>query len=261
MRRRRRPGRSALLLLLLLATGAVPAAAAPADPLAELRAALGRLDGHEPIRAAVEVQLFTQTKEDGKPHPEQGKGTIRVEDGPEGLRVSYPRAALERMAEEERAHRADPEKTTPTAAVLREVNANELAEVLSFAGPLATRLAHATVIDEHADGTAGRPARLLVLKVSPTLSQAERKHVKESAATLKVWLGPDGVPFAAESVVKVKAGFLLLTFSTETKERWDLARVGNRLVVTRRHQETSGAGLGQEFERRVTEVVSVEAER
>jgi hypothetical protein len=258
--RRRRTVRSVLLTLLLATGVGLPARAAP-DPLADLRAALGRLNGREPIRAAVEVQLFTQTKEDGKPRPEQGKGTIRVEDGPEGLRVSYPRAALERVAEEERVHRVDPEKTTPTAAVLRELDANELAEVLSFAGPLATRLTHATVVDEHPDGTAGRPARLLVLKLSPTLTQAERKHVKESALSLKLWLGPDGVPFAAESILKVKAGFLLLTFNTETKERWDLARVGNRLVVTRHHQETSGAGLGQEFERKVTEVVSVEAER
>jgi hypothetical protein len=255
----RRPATSGLLLLGVL--GAVlPARGTPGDPLAELRATLSRLEGREPIRAAVEVQLYTQTREDGKPRPEQGRGTVRVEDGPEGLRVIYPRATLERAAEEERAHRADPEKTTPTASVLRQVDANDLAEILSFAGPLATRLAHATVIGEHPDGTAGRPARLLELKLTPPLNQVERKHVKESALTMKLWLGADGVPFAAESTMKAKAGLLFLTFDTENRERWDLARVGNRLVVTRRHQETSGAGLGQAFERRVTEVVSVEGE-
>jgi hypothetical protein len=78
---------------------------------------------------------------------------------------------------------------------------------------------------------------------------------------MKLWLGQDGIPFAAESTLKAKAGFLFINFNTENHERWDLARVGNRLVVTRHHRETSGAGLGQEFERKSTVVVSVEAER
>ncbi|HEV7516180.1 MAG TPA: hypothetical protein VGR07_07755 [Thermoanaerobaculia bacterium] len=252
--RRRQPARGALLAALLCVT-ALPA---HADGLAEVRAALGRLNGRDPIRAAVEVQIFTETKEDGKPRPEQGKGTVRVEDGPEGLKVTYSNALLERAAQEARLHRADPERTTPTEAVLREINGLDLAQSLSFAGPLALRVERATVLEERPEALAGRPAKLVVLKVEPSLPEAERKHVKESKLTLKLWLGPDGVPLAAESIMQIKAGFLFLVFTTENRERWDLARVGNRLVVTRRHQETSGAGLGQEFKRRVTEVVSVE---
>jgi hypothetical protein len=231
-----------------------------ADGLADVRAALARLTGREPIRAAVEVQVFFESKDEGKRRPEQGKGVVRVEDGADGLHVTFPAAALDRAAQESRLRQADPERTTPTEAVLREVNAVGLTELLSFAGPLAVRLQRATVREERPDALAGRPARLLVMKVEPSLPQAERKHVKESDLTLRLWLGPDGVPLAAESVQRIKAGILFLTFTTESRERWDLARVGNRLVVTRRHQETSGAGLGQEFQRKVTEVVSLEGE-
>ena len=255
----RRPlARGALLAALLAALFVGAALPARADGLAEARAALGRLNGRDPIRAAVEVQIFTETKEDGKPRPEQGKGTVRVEDGPEGLKVTYPNALLERAAQESRLHRADPERTTPTEAVLREINGLDLAQVLSFAGPLALRIERATILEERPEALAGRPAKLVVLKVEPSIPQAERKHVKESKVTMKLWLGADGVPLAVESTMQIKVGFLFLTFNTENRERWDLGRAGNRLVVTRRHQETAGAGLGQEFRRRVTEVVSVE---
>ncbi len=251
-----------IVLAPLLAAGLALGAALPAraDGLAEVRAALARLNGREPVHAAVEVQLFTETKEDGKPRPEQGKGTVQVEDGPEGLKVTYPTALLERGAQEARAHRADPERTTPTEAVLREINGTDLAEALSFAGPLATRIERAKLALERPEALAGKPAKLVVLNLELAVAEAERKHIKDSRVTLKLWLAPDGVPLAAESTTEIKAGFLFLTFTTENRERWDLARVGNRLVVTRRHQETSGAGLGQEFHRRVTEVLSVEGE-
>jgi hypothetical protein len=259
--------RQFLAALLGAALGLTAAAPGCADGLSEVRAALARLNGREPVRATIEVQLYSETKEDGKPRPEQGKGTVRVEDGPEGLRVTYPSALLERGAQEARQHRADPEKTSPTEAVLREINATDLAEALSFAGPLTTRISRAKLLEERPEalagvasvaGVAGRPAKLVILGLDLAVAQVERKHIKESSVALKLWLGPDGVPLAAESTTRIKAGFLFLTFTTENRERWDLARVGNRLVVNRRHQETSGAGLGQEFHRKVTEVVNVE---
>ncbi len=255
-----------LLAALLCAApyaGQVLGAAAPprVDGLTEARAALARLHGREPLHGAVEVEVFSETKEDGKPSPEQAKGTVRVEDGPEGLRVTYPNALLERVAEEARQHQANPESRSPTEAVIREINGTDLANDLSFAGPLTTRIARAKILEEHPDAVSGRPAKLVVLGLDLAASQAEKKHIKDSKVTLKLWLGADGVPLAAESTTEIKAGFLFLTFTTESREHWDLARVGNRLVVTRRHQETSGAGLGQEFKRRVTEVVSVEGEK
>jgi hypothetical protein len=248
----RLPLAAALLLLTALPV--------QADGLSDVRGALARLNGREPIRAAVEIQVYLETREEGSRRPEQGRGEVRVEDGAEGLRVTFPAAALDKAAQESRLHRSDPERTTPTEAVLREVNAVEIAELLSFAGPLAVRIEKATVREDRPDTLAGRPARLVVLKVEPSLPQAERKHIKESDSTLRLWLGGDGVPLAAESVQRIKAGILFLTFTTENRERWDLAQVGKRLVVTRRHQETTGAGLGQEFQRKVTEVVSVEGE-
>jgi hypothetical protein len=261
--KRRRPAGLLLLAALLGAGPALGAAPPPprVDALAELRAALAKLNGREPIHATIETQVFSETKEDGKTIPEQGKGTIQVEDGPEGLRVTFPVAFLERGAEEARQHRADPERPTPTQTVLREINATDLSEALSFAGSLATRISHAKLTLERPEAVAGRPAKLVVLTAPLAVPEAERKHIKDSKVTLKVWLSPDGVPLVAESLTEIKVGLLFLTFTTESRDHWDLVRVGNRLVVTRRHQETNGAGLGQEFHRRVTEVVSVEGEK
>lgn len=252
---RRFPLSAALLVLPLLT--ALPVRA---DGLADVRGALARLNGREPVRATVEVQVYLETREEGNRRPEQGRGAVRVEDGAEGLRVTFPAAALDRVAQEARLQRSDPERTTPTEAVLREVNAVGLSELLSFAGPLAVRIEKAAVREDRPDTLSGHAARLVVLKVEPSLPQAERKHVKDSDSTMRLWLGPDGVPLAAESVQRIKAGILFLTFTTESRERWDFAQVGKRLVVTKRHQETTGAGLGQEFQRKVTEVVSLEGE-
>jgi hypothetical protein len=244
----------ALLPALLLAAAASPAGA---DGLSDLRATLVRLPGVAPVRAALELSVANRTKGESN-RADEGRTRVELAAGPQGLSITYPQPELERAGAEMRAQRANPERASPGRTALREVNVLEAAEYLSFAGPLLARLERATLVEERREPYQGRPASLLVLKLAPALRKEEMAHVKESIYTMKLWLGGDGVPLAAETSLQGKAGILFLNFRNLSHESWEFARAGDRLVVKRHHQEVDASGLGQEFHRRTTAVLTLE---
>jgi len=95
-----------------------------------------------------------------------------------------------------------------------------------------------------------------VLKVTPPLGARERRYVKEISAVARVWLGPDGVPLAAEQEIKAKGRvFLVITFEVEQRERLRFAREGDRLVALHRESEQRSSGAGEKgWRRSVTDV-------
>jgi hypothetical protein len=250
-----RAGRA--LLGLLTTALAVAGAPARADGLSELRATLARLPGAAPVRAALELSVVNRTKGESN-RDDEGKTRVELAAGPQGISIAYPAGELERAAAEMRAQRANPERTTPERTAMREVNGLDVAEYLSFAGPLLARLERATLVEERRAVYAGRPANVLMLKLEPALRKEEMAHVKESVYTMKLWVGGDGVPVAAETSLRGKAGILFLNFKNLSHESWEFARAGDRLVVTRHRQEVDASGLGQEFHRRTTAVLTIE---
>jgi len=245
--------RVALLALVAL----LAADTAGADGLSDLRVLLARLPGAAPVRAAMELSVANRTK--GETHRvDEGRTRVQLAAGPQGLSITYPEATLLQSGAEMLAQRADPERRTPTRTALREVNGLDVAEYLSFARPLLARLERATLVEERGEPYQGRPARVLVLKLEPALRKEEMAHVKESVYTMKVWLGGDGVPLAAETSLHGKAGILFLNVKNLSHETWEFARAGDRLVVTKHFQEIDASGLGQEFHRRTTAVLTIE---
>ncbi len=259
MRTAHRPRPLAGIAALICLIGPVVAAGpARADGLSNLRAALARLPGASPLRAALDLHVVNRTKGEAN-RADEGRTKVELAAGPQGLSITYPATALGEAAAEMRAQRADPERPTPLRTALREVNGLDIAEYLSFAGPLLARLERATLVGERREAYQGRPADLLTLKLEPALRKEEMAHVKESVYTMKVWVGGDGVPLAAETSLHGKAGILFLNFKNLSHESWEFARAGDRLVVTRHHQEVDASGLGQEFHRRTTAVITLEA--
>lgn len=101
-------------------------------------------------------------------------------------------------------------------------------------------------MEAKADTWQGKPATRLQLKLTPKLSKQNQKYVKEMVATASVWVGGDGLPLAAETQVHMKGrALLVISFEQDQKESFQFARVGNRLVVTRHSQESSGSGGGE----------------
>lgn len=226
----------------------------PAGPLAELGAALTRLEGAQPVRARVEHR-FTSSQGDAPPRPE---GLVRATAvaGPEGLQVAWDRALLAEAEREEQRQVEDPDAPTPVRDALLDLRILNLAHVLDAGPELLRSLRGAELVEARDDHLDGEPARLLVLKVSPPLGARERRYVKELTATARVWLGPDGLPRAVHRDIRAKGRvFLVISFELELKERLRLGRQGDRLVALRREVEQRSAGPGERSWRRsVTEV-------
>ena len=217
-----------------------------ADTLSDLKGTLTRLNGQEPVKANVVYQFWSQQGDDKKPVITEGKASSTVEEGPQGLRISWSRGLIQTAAQEARAKAQDPEKKTPTRRAIEGLKAVEVADYLNGSEELLRTLEQATVIEEKTDTWQGKPARLLSLKLTPKLGQDQKKYVKELEASAKVWIGADGVPLAVESKVHVKGrALLVISFEQNEKHEYHFARSGNRLVVVQHVNEQSGSGGGE----------------
>jgi hypothetical protein len=96
--------------------------------------------------------------------------------------------------------------------------------------------------------------------VKPAIASRDRKYVKDVEATARIWLGPDGVPLAADRRVLLKGRiFLIITFEIEQKELLRFRRSGDRLVVVRHESDSRSAGAGERRDRHaVTTLTLVE---
>lgn len=233
-------------------------AAAPPGPLADLDAALSRFPAREPVRASF-THRFDHATGDGKSQVRtQGEVSGEVAEGEAGLSITWPRAQLERAREEDRRRAADPEARTPTRDAIAALGSMDLARCLDAAAALRQELEGAKLLEDRPDPLDGAPARLLVLEVSPGLSARDRRYVREVAATLKVWLGEDGVPLAASSEARASGRVMLVVgFTTEQQESFRFERVGDRLLAVRHETSRRSEGAGDRGERRATTVLAV----
>lgn len=230
------------LFALLLAAGLLRA-----DALADLKGALTRLNGQEPVKASVTYQFWSRQGDDKKPVITEGKASAFVEEGPQGLKMSWSRALLQAAAQEAKAQAKDPEQRASTRRALEGLKAGAMSDYLNGADELLRTLEQGQLLEEKADTWQGRPARLLRLKITPKLSRQNQKYVKELEATASVWVGADGLPLAAETQVHMKGrALLVISFEQEQKEAFQFARVGNRLLVTHHTQESRGSGGGEQ---------------
>lgn len=241
--------RTNIILSVVLALSPVVAGA---DALSDLRGNLDRLRGKEPVRATLERLSSSEVNEDNKPESEQARVSVQVEETPEGIRIIYPRALLTQSEEELRAKRTNPEKSAPTRRAIGSIDAIDAQESLNF-GPVMFDLLHKSQLLGSRTGVLqGRRANILTLRIPSTLSSRERKHVKKIEEIMTIWIGEDGLPFAAESEEKVRAGILILNFDNNRKESWTFVVRGDRLVATRHTEEDKGSGLGQKYSRQST---------
>jgi len=231
-----------LRLLSLLLLGSL----AQADTLSDLKGLLPRLNGAEPIKATVDYQFWNRQGDDKKPLITEGRATTQVEDGPQGLRMTWSRNTLQAAAQEAKAKALDPEKKTPTRRAIEGLKALEVSDYLNGADELLRTLEQSQLVQERLDTWEGKPAKLLQLKVTPKLGQQERKYIKEMEATARVWVNSEGLPLAAETEIRMKGrALLVISFEQHQKEAFQFTRAGNRLVVLRHAQESSGSGGGE----------------
>ena len=238
---------------------ALVAASARADTVADMRAAISQLRATKPIHVSIDVQR--SRKNEGRFANQQFTGTasLDVVEDEAGLRITFPRAILERAESESRAHTADPRKTTPTRAAINDTQATEVADAVDFAGPFLRLVDTARKVSETRGTREGRPVRIVVLKLTPKLPPEATSifSVKFTEDQMTVWLGDDNLPVAAERIQRGTAGFMFIKGSMTNRSTWTFTRYGDRLVVLRDDTSYAGAGFGQKGEGRSVQVVTV----
>jgi hypothetical protein len=250
-----------LALLAALALGADPTIGPRPDALADLQVALSRLGARSPVSARFTVRFENVTGGGSDAVKVAGEVGGEAVDGPEGLQIRWGRALLQQARDEERRHAVNPESPTPTRDGLAQVQSIDLANRLDAADSLRDELSRATLVEEKDDLLDGIPARLLVLKLAPALQARERRYLKSIDAVGRIWLGPDGLPLAAEARVVGKGRiFLIITFETEVRQAWRFTRVGDRLVAVRHEDERRWEGAGEQGERKSALVLELAGE-
>lgn len=244
-----------IALVLLLATCGV----ARADGQADLRAALARLQGQAPLKANAQARDWRRTGEGKEAKETQGQARISLEDGPRGLQPLYGRDLLDRVDAEARAAARDKSAPKPLAQALAQLGFGELHALSSAASALQREIDDARFKAETAESWGGKPARKLEFEGSvDSLSESNRKYVREFKLVLSVWIAADGTPLASQRHFDVTGrAFVVVSFEQHSDEQRAYAVAGDRLVATSDEEKGSAKGAGEAQEYRIERSLQV----
>jgi hypothetical protein len=141
--------------------------------------------------------------------------------------------------------------SSPDAATLR--------SLLNQADLLSQTLADSRFLEERRETYQGRPARILVFVFQPRIRPEHQGRVSQSASTLKIWIGEDGLPLAAESEATYEGRHSRLygPFHSRSQVKTTYAVQGHRLVVTSRDAEDLVYDGGEKVKRRQSITLAV----
>lgn len=227
-----------------------------ADTLTDVRGALTRLGGKEPIRATYELQRSVNNEGKFGNDKFSGKVTVEIEGDVNGFRILFPRTLLDQIAREQTAESKNPKQTTPTVSAVQELDPVETSQALDFAPSLLRQLEGAKVVSDGAGTWQGKPVRVLILRLADEPHDGPGKvTVLENKMTL--WLGTDLVPLAVEHIGAGKFSFLIFKGEAREKKNWHLTRVADRLVPHRHESTQTSSGMGQKGNESVVATVRV----
>lgn len=221
-----------------------------ADGQEDLRNALARCKATEPLKAAIEYQFWQSTGPEKQPKVLQGRLQAVVEDGPQGLRFSWPVPVLNAARQEARTQARNPDAPDPVRSAMRQLDILQVQTSLDAAEDLIRDLDQARFLEERVETWQDKPARALSFRLEPKLPEDLRKSIKKLDATLKIWIGPDGMPLASSTLVLFKASKLLISIESRQKEERAFAAKAGRLVVVNRVEEESTTAMGDRSQTR-----------
>ena len=238
--------------LLALAAVLLAATAARADGLADLRAALARLQAQTPLKATLDVKTLDRRGDGVEGFEKAGQASVNVEDGARGLQVVVTKDTLARMESESRQQARDSKAKTPTVWGLAKLDSNEVLPMASASAAVSRSLDESTFRSEKADTWGGRPARLLTFTIPVTkVPEQQRKYVKEFDGTLSIWIGADGTPLASETHALVKGrAFLVVGFEAVDDTSSTYGVIGDRLLTLHSEHRMASSGAGEHGEQR-----------
>ena len=240
-----------LPLVLLLATPLT------ADPLGDVRAALGRFPAQQSVRATYELQQSVKNEGKFGNANFSGKIAVDLEAGASGYHIVVGRPLLDQIGRELEARTRNPKLETPVTSALREINAVEAADALDFAPSLLRMLEGARLVSDAAGTWAGKPARVLILRAADRIDPDDAGKMKVAENKVTLWLDAENVPLAVEHMFGAKFSFLFLKGELKEKKSWHLSRAADRLVRARFEFTQNSSGMGQKGNETVVATVRV----
>lgn len=241
----------------LLLACAIPAQAA--DGLADLKAALARLQGTAPLKAALETKTWRRIGEGKEAEDSAGQASVGLEENGHGLQLVYGKEVLARMESEQRAQGKNPNAKAPTLAVAREFSPVELRSMTAAAANLARQLERLTYKSEKTAIYGGNQVRQLTFSVPlETLSDRDRKYIKDFDGTFDLWIAADGTPLASHTLVNGSGrAFLVVGFDFRQEEDAVYGVAGDRLLMLRRENKRKQSGGGDKSDERITKTLQI----
>ena len=228
-----------------------------ADPLGDVRAALGKLTASQPIRATYELQRSVANEGKFDNDTFTGKAVVELEGEGGDFRVVLPRPLLDQVSREQEAWTQDVNRSTPTVSALSEISPVAAADAIDFAPTLLRMMHGAKLVSDTASTFQGKPARALVLRLADRLDKENAGRVKISENRLTLWLGADLIPVGAEHLLNSKFSFLIFKGEGKRKNSWYFTQIADRLVRVRHESTESGSGMGQKSNESVVATVKV----
>src|SRR6516225_2132754 len=231
------------------------AGSAWAEPLAEVREMLGKLQGSDAISASLEVENKVALDAYGKART--GTAQLNLQAGAQGLQMNFSTDLMQRAEREAQARTANPDLAAPTAEALRHATPNDISRLIGYAPVLLRTLEGATFKEQHGDTIDGKPAQLFVFDVPGHLSSKEKEDINHAEGLLKLWLGADGLPLASEESYKYTGCKFLIGFSGTEAINARYAVVGTRLVAKSRSDRSTFIGFGQDSDTTLSTMLSL----
>jgi hypothetical protein len=215
-----------------------------ADGLSDVRGTLQKLQSDELLRARVEIKRRRSGGESDKQKQSESVSTVLVENGPDGLKLSWSPDQIRQSRKAAWNEVVNPDAPRSDLATLKALEPAQALSLLDAADGLRRALEKSELREDKRENYQGKPARVLVFRIELGLNEEERKALKSSETYLKLWLDGDGVPLAMERDVQAKFSRFLVGFRIHEHDTRTYQRAGGRLVVIHSIHETSGAGLG-----------------
>lgn len=219
---------------------------ARADGISDLRAALTRLQGHDPIRAEVELNLWKRKADGGSTVVTQGQCHASIEDGAGGITLRLSAALRDQAQREDLERVKHPDLPAPKGDCMDEMGSRRVPEYLGYA-PALLRVLEQSHLEKEEPATLGdKPARLLRFRSEPSLPSSIKKQLNRLDTDVRIWIDQDGSPLAADINYSYKGSKMLIGFSGGHKQHIELKPQRERLLVVQDDVEEHFQGFGQD---------------
>jgi hypothetical protein len=232
---------------------------ADASSFEQLRESLAELNGLQPISADLSVVFARSTQSKEQVTQTQGEAMLGLMQNSTGISVQYSPETLASLNQEQQENPNQSENTTPIKSTLNAAPIDSLASSLSNAIPLISNLDRATLKNNEQVQYQGATANLLTFEFgTDSLTERQLDSLKSFRSEFKLWLQPNGIPLASESVMSFSGkALVVIKFNIEKTETKTYAVYGDRLIVTNQVTQTKTSGFGDDTDTKVTQALTI----